>query len=179
MPDSFMGLTTGQLSEYISADCCGLLGADVLGKFDIIFHQPAGKMTLTSEIMQGTEEEVIFLEDCLGIPIIKVNIDRAEYRMYLDTGAQFSYLQNDSLVEYPVVDTVEDFFPGYGTFEIDLHEVTTSIGDKSYDLKLGKLPDNLVAILSLAGVQGIIGNEIFMRRTTNYYPRRGKILFRD
>ena len=33
IPDNYMGLTSTQLSEFVSVDCSGLLGADVWGSF--------------------------------------------------------------------------------------------------------------------------------------------------
>ena len=44
---NYMELTPAQLSEFVSVDCTGLLGADVWGSFDILLDQE-GKSILVS-----------------------------------------------------------------------------------------------------------------------------------
>ena len=45
--NNYMGLTADQLSEFVSVDCCGLLGADIWRNFDIVFDQPGRTILLT------------------------------------------------------------------------------------------------------------------------------------
>ena len=42
----YLGLTPESLSQFIGVPAVGLLGADVLGRFDHIFDTAAGKLTL-------------------------------------------------------------------------------------------------------------------------------------
>ena len=175
VPENYLGLNSDQLSDFVSVDCHGLLGTDVLGNFDIIFDQPGSRIRITEEMQETEEGEIIHFKDFLGIPIIEVLIDGAGYQMFLDTGAQISYLQHDSFFDYQIVGHMEDFYPGYGRFETELRKVTAKVGANSYGLKFGTLPNILATALTPVGVQGILGNEIFMQRITGYYPRTGKL----
>lgn len=48
---SYLGLTAETLSSFVGVDCIGLLGADVLGRFDFILDVPNGKVDIsTSEL---------------------------------------------------------------------------------------------------------------------------------
>ena len=60
--DNYMGLTADQLSDFVSVDCCGLLGADIWGSFDIVFDQPGSTILLTKEA-QEIEGEVLTLDE--------------------------------------------------------------------------------------------------------------------
>jgi len=46
----------------------------------------------------------------------------------------------------------------------------------SYPLQTGELPSLIGMSLSLAGAEGIIGNEIMTNRRIGYFPRRSSIL---
>ena len=44
-----------------------------------------------------------------------------ERRMFFDTGAQISYLQDDVLDTFPSAGPVTDFYPGVGQFQTETH----------------------------------------------------------
>jgi len=48
----------------------------------------------------------------MGIPIVTARIADRDYRMFFDTGAQFSYFQEDSLSNFPYAGSVTDFIQG-------------------------------------------------------------------
>ena len=175
VPDNYMGLSPDQLSEFVSVDCCGLLGADIWGSFDIVFDQPGNSILLTTEEQEIAGEEIT-LDDFSGIPIIGVEIDGENYRMFLDTGAQISYFQSESIKAHPRVDSMEDFYPGVGSFQTDVYALPVTLGGQSENLRFGVLPELLAGTLSLAGTHGIIGNELFMGRIVCYRPRRNSLI---
>jgi hypothetical protein len=53
--------------------------------------------------------ERVELDEFMGIPIVTANVAGRSYRMFLDTGAQVSYFQNDSLASFPAAGTFADF----------------------------------------------------------------------
>jgi hypothetical protein len=117
------------------------------------------------------------LEDFMGIPIIEVNLrDHPKaLRMFLDTGAKISYLPETVLEAFPQIGEVEDFYPGYGQFKSVTHRIALSISTLDYVMTAGSLPTLLNMSLMIAGVDGILGNEIFRFGTFGYFPKR-KIL---
>ena len=169
---SYFGLTASTLSEYLGVECSGLLGADVLGRFDHILDIKGGRLTVSTAELSHDGQRV-HLDEFMGIPIVEASVGGSEYRMFFDTGAQISYFQDDSLADFPAAGSVTDFFPGVGQFQTDTHEVPISLGDLSFLLRCGCLPGLLGATLMMADTQGIIGNQVLIDRVAGFFPRRG------
>lgn len=105
---TYRGLTAATLSQFVGVPCAGLLGADVLGRFDHIIDATAGTLSVsTAELSQSGQS--VRLDEFMGIPIVSARIGSSDYRMFFDTGAQISYFQDDSLAEFPPAGCVTDF----------------------------------------------------------------------
>ncbi|MCS6804709.1 MAG: hypothetical protein RMM98_15675 [Acidobacteriota bacterium] len=172
---SYLGLTSETLSQFVGVPCVGLLGADVLGRFDHIFDTTAGSLTVSTAELSHIGLTVR-LDEFMGIPIITARVGGRNCRMFFDTGAQISYFQGDSLTEFPYAGCVTDFYPGVGQFQTDTHEVPVSLGGVSFVLRCGMLPGLLGMTLMMAGTEGIIGNAILSNRTVGYFPRRRSMI---
>lgn len=168
---SYLGLTASTLSEFVGVRCSGLLGADVLGRFDHIFDTIGGRHTISATELSLSGESVR-LDEFMGIPIVTARVAGRDYRMFFDTGAQISYFQDDSITEFPFACRVTDFYPGVGQFQTDTHNVPISLGGVLFTLRCGTLPGLLGMTLMMAGTEGIVGNAILSNRTVGYYPRR-------
>ena len=116
LDDTYLGLTAVALSRFVDVECVGLLGADVLAKFDFVLDAPNGTATISTAELECAGPTVD-LEEFMGIPIVPARIRGIDYRMFFDTGAQISYFQDDSLTSFPTAGTVTDFYPGFGEFE--------------------------------------------------------------
>lgn len=172
LSSSYFGLTAATLSRYVGVECSGLLGADFVGRFDHILDTAGGKLTLSKDELSHSGQSVR-LDQFMGIPIVTASVGGKGHRMFFDTGAQISYFQMDSLAEFPAAGNVTDFFPGFGQFQTDTHEVPITLGGISFTLRCGSLPGLLGATLMIAGTQGIIGNQILNDRIIGFFPRRG------
>lgn len=172
LPDSYLGMTAQSLSGFVSVDCVGLLGCDILKQFDCILDIAKGTAEVSTTELEHSGH-LIPMDACMGIPVIKVNIAGTEYRMFFDTGAQISYLQDDSLENFPNVGELVDFYPGLGEFRTETYHVDLALGTVNFTLRCGALPDALGVLLGACGdTSGIIGNEILMDRRVGYFPRR-------
>jgi len=168
---SYLGLTADTLAQFVGVRCAGLLAADILGHFDLIFNAPGETLTVsTSELSYNGES--IQLSEFMGIPIVNVQLQGNDYRMFFDTGAQFSYLQDEIITDFPAIGKVTDFYPGIGQFQTDIYEILVLISGVSFTLHSGRLPGILGATLEMASAQGIVGNEILRHRTLGFFPRR-------
>jgi len=49
------------------------------------------------------------------IPIIPVTIAGEAFRLFFNTGAQVSYLQDDLLDTFPSAGVMQDFYPGFAS----------------------------------------------------------------
>jgi hypothetical protein len=172
LSSSYFGLNASTLSQYVGVECAGLLGADVLGRFDHILDTKGAKLTV-SKAELSHEGQHIQLDEFMGIPIVAASVGGTEHRMFFDTGAQISYFQEDSLSDFPPAGSVTDFYPGVGQFQTDTHEVPMSLGEISFLLRCGCLPGLLGATLMMADTQGIIGNQVLIDRVVGFFPRRG------
>lgn len=171
LPESYAGLDATRLSAFIDHPIQGLVGVDVLNNFDTLFDVPASTLTITAEeiVVDG---ERIPLEDVMGIPVIEVGIDGESWRMFFDSGARISYFQDESITTFPSTGEVTDFYPGFGQFQTDTYLVDFEIGSSQYSFQCGSLPGLLGMTLSLAGTDGIVGNELIFNRKAGYSPRR-------
>ena len=174
LEQSYFGLTAEALSEFVGVQCRGLLGADILGRFDHIINIGKGLLKVsTAELPHDSLS--IPLDDVMGIPVVTVRVGSKDYRMFFDTGAQISYFQDDSLADFNTAGSVSDFYPGFGQFQTDTHEVPVTLGTDSFILRCGSLPGVLGATLMMADTQGIIGNQVLIDRIAGFFPRRGMI----
>lgn len=171
---SYAGLTAVSLSELVQVACAGLIGADILKQFDHLFDCTKGVWSIGVEELEA-EGGAIDLEQFMGIPIAAAEIAGNQHRVFFDTGAQLSYLQSDSLGNFPAAGRTEDFYPGIGRFETETHMVQMSLGGRMFDLRCGRLPELLGATLMMAGTSGIVGNAVMMDRITGFFPRRSKL----
>jgi hypothetical protein len=172
---NFLVVDASQLSEYISMECTGLLGMDILGKFDLLLD-PANQILEVSAGELEFEGEVVSLENLMGLPVVTAQIEGRPYRMVFDTGAQISYFQHQSLREFPQEGKMTDFYPGFGQFETDIHIVEAEVGGLAFTLRCGTLPGLLGASFRMTGADGIIGNKILVDRRTGYSPRRNLLV---
>jgi hypothetical protein len=118
----------------------------------------------------------VHLDDFMGIPIVRADIRGIGYRMFLDTGAQISYFQHDSLASFPTAGLVTDFYPGFGQFQTETYHVDMTLGGVQVTLRCGVLPPLLGATLLMAQTEGIIGNQVFRGRRVGYFPRRSLLV---
>ena len=168
----YMGLNAEALSEAVGVDCRGLLGADVLGSFDQVIDLPGGRLTIATEELDHSGHAVE-LDDFMGIPIISATVAGDSFRLFFDTGAQVSYLQDDLLDTFPSAGKLKDFYPGFGDFETVTHLVPFQLGSMVHELRCGRLPGLLGMSLMMADAQGILGNAILESGPVGYFPRRG------
>ena len=165
------GITPAKLTEFIGVPCAGLLGGDVLNRFDHIFDLIDGQLTLSTN-EAAHDGAAVPLDDCLGIPIVTARIGGRDFRMFFDTGAQISYLEPELLAGFPSLGDFVDFYPSHGRFTTQTHHVPLSLAGISFQLRCGSLPKMLSAAMSIAGTRGIVGNAVVCGRRVGYFPRR-------
>jgi len=173
---SFSGLNATNLTALVGVPVTGLLGIDVLKRFDVIFDLPSSQIIFSSEpvALDGT---VVPLQDYQGLPIIDAVIGGHSSRAFLETGAKLSYWSDPSLPTYPAAGLCEDFYPGIGRFQVDTFRVPVLIGGMNSELTLGAPTAQVLSLLRMARATGIIGNEIFLKNKIGFQPRQNRIQF--
>lgn len=176
LDDSYLGLDTDVLSQNVGTDCAGLIGVNILNCFDTLFDHPNGQI-LFSEPKMRDSTEGIPLSFCMGIPKLEVTVNDTVLPMFLDTGAQVSYLKKEFLNSSPSLGQVEDFYPGLGTFQTSLHKVDIELNNRSISVRTGSLPTLLHSLLAMGGASGILGNEVFLKKRVGYFPGSQRLVF--
>ena len=167
----YFGLTHTRLSDYVGVPCVGLLGVDVLNQFDHILDTARNTLTLSATELPHNGR-IVPLSDFMGIPILTVSIAHTHYPMFFDTGAQVSYFQDESVRHFPPAGPINDFYPGFGSFQTETYQVDVELAHTVFSIRCGILPDMLGATLMMANTQGIIGNAILINRSIGFFPRR-------
>ena len=174
LPPSYSGLSAPSLSTYVGRATAGILGADILNRFDILIDLAQSRVGFSAEPLES-QAPALALEFCMGVPMISSHFAGRPVKMFFDTGAQVSYLQDANLSTFPPEGTVADFYPGIGQFCTETFRVPLRLGGAEYQLRCGQLPPLLGMTLMLAGAGGIVGNEILLGRTVGYFPRRRRL----
>ena len=172
---NYMGMDINQIRDATDIDMVGLLGTDVLNNFDFLLDLPSETATISSGEIEHVGSH-LNLNEFMGIPIVTARICGHEFQMFLDTGAQISYLQDEILETFPKSDSLTDFYPGFGTFETNTYSVEVTLDNVRFSLRCGTLPQLLGMALMMGGTQGILGNDIFRDGIVGYFPRRGLLV---
>lgn len=168
---NFSGVTVQDLSNFLEIPVSGLIGADIINKFDILINLLSNMITFSSNPLE-TDGEIFEIENYLGIPVVKLNINNKPFRFFFDTGAKFSYFQEVKDENFPYFDTVQDFYPGLGYFETELYLTEIFLGDLRFYIKCGILPELLEMTLKMANIDGILGNEVMQNRIIGLFMRK-------
>ena len=170
------GLTASLLSGHVDHNTVGLIGADILNTFSILFDVANKKISFSLDKVE-LDGDTLEINEVMGIPIVTALIGGEEKQMFFDTGAQISYLQNQSLNEYPSAGVMDDFYPGIGEFQTETYMVDALLGTQQLTLRCGSLPELLGMTLMMAGSEGIIGNEVMVDRVVGYFPKQKQLVF--
>lgn len=173
--DTALGLDADALSNLVGAQLEGLIGNDILGQFDMLFDLPSKSLAVGIDL-RVPGGNIIALGTLLGVPTLEAVTELGTHRMILDTGAQLSYLKEDAAARFPQAGQVQDFLPMFGAFETETCTVPFNIGQVQIHLRCGRLPDVLGMALGLAGIEGIIGVDLFREKRVGYFPSRSLLV---
>ena len=156
---SLPGLDADGLSRLVGTSLDGLIGMDILGRFVVTF----GRRELSVDEGAPSEPDPAFTEletdGVMGIPVVAVLANGRTARMFVDSGAKISYLAPERLAGLPVEETLHDFYPGAGEFDVEVSTAGCELGGHSFRAKYGRPPVLVRTVLSMYGVDGIIGRD--------------------
>jgi len=166
--ESAMGMLDADgLSKYVGTRLDGIVGMNVLGRHEIVFV--TGKMYVDeTEVVDEKGNPIptesfrsLETEDFMGIPVVGVEIAGRSASVFVDTGAKVSYLDPKRLEGCPVEETLHDFYPGVGEFDVDVSSVECALSGWTLTARFGRLPPLLQMSLMMGGVDGILGHDLF------------------
>jgi hypothetical protein len=180
LADELMGVDAAEISRLAEVSFVGLIGMDIMGEWCVEYDCQKGVAMFGGSAPNASPEGVP-IESFMGIPIVQVLIGDRVLRMFWDTGAQYSYVDNEHRPSKGAyVGRFRDFYPGMGGFEVDLYSVDFVVGDDVFlGLKCGVLPDAIQPLLNMAGCQGILGNQTLITNRTVCDAKRSRLILND
>lgn len=163
--DNYLGMVSPEyLSKKVGVEISGLLGMDIMHKLPTLIDIPHQTISF------GEKFNILNIGagSCMGIPLIKLEVDGKERKLILDTGAWISYLDSSITNGFDVVRVERDFSPlNLGVadeFDTPIFKIETRIGNDYYKLEYGNLPFLLNRAILLTGAEGIIGYALLSRK---------------
>jgi hypothetical protein len=101
----------------------------------------------------------------MGYAYVEMTVAGRQARVILDTGAPVSYVSPSFTEGLEPVDRVTDFNPMVpgDTFETAVFEFPASFAGRGFTMRAGHLPGLFRGMLSMLGVDGVVGMEILGR----------------
>jgi hypothetical protein len=159
--ESYLDVTCEYLSREIGTTVEGLIGADIVRAFTLGIYP--NEQMVQFQTTPAFGNIVLPIDNHMGVPIIKLDVNGKIISAFFDTGAPMSYLLPEALEGLQPECTHEDFYPLVGNFLTPVYRLPYSIGGEVGEMRFGRLPDELGGMLECGEVQGIIGTELLKR----------------
>lgn len=174
----YAGFTAADISGFLGESVEGVIGADLINPFDHLIDLRTNTLTVSDEALT-CDGHVQALDFLMGVPMLSAQIGGASYKFFFDTGAQISYYQGAPPMGAEHVGQLRDFFPTVGEFTTETYRFPIGLNGFSPMVRCGKLPGLMGMSLGMAGVSGILGNELMRDRITGYFPRRQSLILQN
>ncbi len=162
VPASLMGVDASYIADKVGERVSGLLGMDIISRLGMKIDIPGGKL-----FFHPSTDGMNRIPSRMGMGYMSVEMVLAgkPARIILDTGAPTSYVSGSFTEGLNPIDQVTDFnplVPG-DSFETPIFEFPATFAGNDFTMKAGHLPDSLQMMLSVLGVDGVVGMEILKR----------------
>ena len=162
VPASLMGVDSSYITEKVGVRVSGLLGMDIISRVGMKIDLLEGKLSF-----HPSTDGMVRVPSKTGMGYMSVEMVLAgkPASVILDTGAPTSYVSRSFTGDFSPIGQVTDFnplVPG-DTFETPIFEFPASFAGSTFTMKAGHLPGSLQMMLSVIGVDGVVGMEILKR----------------
>ena len=156
----------------------GVLGADLLNEYDVVFDSKNKSLTLSEEFLELEGADQLPLDIVLGVPVLAVRINASPFRLFFDTGSPVSFLQEKELLEsFRVNRSKELYVQGKPSFHGTSRFVDVTLGRKPITMEFAHVPGLEGEVMGACEVKGILGNQILRNKVVLYSARRRLIAF--
>ena len=164
-----MGHTADQLSEKIGFGTDGLIGADILQRYDLAIDYRRKTLLFSSDLdPNGTR---IPLHSVMGFPYgVTLEFQGNSLSCYLDTGASICHLPLEENGTLTYLKEYHDFNPILGEFTTPLYAGEVFLEGLRVSVRAGKMVQSLESKLSLMGVDGVLGIDLFREFRVIFRP---------
>ena len=162
------------LSELLGEPVDGLLGCNLLAGRILDLDCPAGRAYVISDDAYPAtpcwlaNAIPLPFSTTMGVPVAQLSVNGQQASAAVDTGAAVCFAAPSLLAGTPVIGRHQDFHPGIGRFETDLHLVSIGLGGGAspFAVRAAAAPPALAPRLAGLGLQAILGGELLMGSET-------------
>ena len=163
VPKSLLNVNADYITDNVGVRVEGLLGMDIIGRLGLLIDVPGGRLVFgyPTSGMRLLPSSVF-----MGYLLVDMTIRGEVVKVFLDTGAPVSYVSPYLTEDLTPIDTITDFNPlmPSDTFETPIFEFQASFDEEVFTMKAGNLPTLMQTMISILGVKGVVGMEIFKRK---------------
>jgi hypothetical protein len=161
--------TASRISDMVGTPLTGLIGTDLLGRFDLLLEPAEEAISLYDPGAAPLPETIMPMGSLLGsTPTVGLTLDGRHVTAAFDTGAKVSYSTQQHLEDAPETGSIDDFYPGHGNFNAPLHRCHIGIGGRLVDLDIGRLPEGLGSALLGGGMEMILGMDLLLSSNSEF-----------
>jgi len=179
-----LGATPAYLSKHLGMHIDILLGMDILKNIYMTVDLAANFISfskispINALASRRPLSKHIVLSELMGSPICQCNIAGTDVEVFVDTGANLTYVDRKLVQNVTSIGRETDFFYSVGEFEIPVYELPLKLGGLDLKLRCGEMPKKMETVVLAAGERGILGTEIFKRYEACFaFPDQELILF--
>ena len=145
-----------KVKESIPFEVAALIGTDQLGQLPFNLNIGDASFEWIPPLTDGSA-----LTRIMGVPVVDVSCNGKEEKFFLDTGASFTYVVDQSLLlGLEKFADIEDFHPFIGKFTTPVYEADVVFDGVQVVSNVGVLPGLLAMSMTPLGIKGIIGTDI-------------------
>jgi len=150
-----MNISMSTIRKLVSGPCSGLMGMDFLSKYPLRFSLRTGAL-LVGDAAFSERGTVLASATVMGVPMIGIHSRGSDLRAIFDTGAQYGYVMQRSLVDgLAVMGHISDYNPLLGDISSDSWSLPYQLLDDN-GANIGSTVHETVGFLD-AGLLGLIG----------------------
>jgi hypothetical protein len=166
----------GRLGELVGTRVDGLIGTDVLAQ--VPFTIDWGSRTVVFHAVPASADAVVSVSALHGVPEVECRIAGRIVRAFVDTGASVSFLASPwAGLPEPTGERHEFCLgpSGFEEFDTPLWRLPVECA-KRFDATFGQLPIALQPILAKAGIEAVLGADLWKQFQTGFNISGGRLV---
>lgn len=149
-----------RIEKMIGVPIDGFIGTDIIMNSSIVINFPNEQLEISLDNI--LLENGVRMDNIHGLPIFDISINGRVLRAAFDSGAMYSFVASHFVEELGLVslnNTIMDFNPMFGEFEISLFNGEIKIGDTNLGTQTIAIGSGYDESLQMLGVDAFIGND--------------------
>jgi hypothetical protein len=169
-------LTPPQLSTEIGLVVEGVLGADLLTRFDYRFNPFRQEFWISQEEIHPYGYAYHF-DLYRSVPVVSVWIESRETKVFFNTGSKHTLLVPEIATRFPQVDVAKVFYPGIGWYETPLYRILIWMSGNDVELDVGLPHPSLLPMLQSNHAKGVLGCDVLQGPGVFLASRRREVIW--